>query len=189
MRQHTLKTMRSAWLLITFFLLAFLTGADSSPAQALPATSPPDPTADIPWNTTYNGVLDIQTAFNVARTQENAQLGTHLPMLALPSQVAWDVLSNGEKALWLINAERIDRGVMPLHGVESNVTNVAEYYAQYLLDNGELTVAHHLILNLSHQPLVCLSAGGCLRQPAALPIQVVVMVCSMNISLFKLVNA
>lgn len=56
-------------------------------------------------------------------------------MLALPSQAAWDALSNGEKALWLINAERADRGVMPLHGVESNVTSVAEYYADYLLVN------------------------------------------------------
>ena len=56
-------------------------------------------------------------------------------MLTLPSQGEWDGMTNGEKALWLINRERIDRGVMPLHDVEANVTGVAQYYADYLLDN------------------------------------------------------
>jgi uncharacterized protein YkwD len=135
MRRHTTKMMRFAWLPATFLLLAILVGSDSSPARALPAAYPPDPTTDIPWNAGTSSVLDIQAAFNNARTQENAQLGLHLPMLTLPVQLAWDALSNSEKALWLINAERIDRSVMPLHGVESNVTSVAEYYAQYLLDN------------------------------------------------------
>ncbi len=135
MLSHTTKKIRTGWLPATFLLLAILAGADSSPARALPASYPPDPTTDIPWNAGTSGVLDIQTAFNNARTQENAQLGLHLPMLTLPSQLAWDALSNSEKALWLINAERVDRGVMPLHGVESNVTSVAQYYAQYLLDN------------------------------------------------------
>jgi len=135
MRHHTANTMLSGWLLASFLLLALFIGSDSSPAQALPATYPPDPTADIPWSAGTSGVTDIQTAFNYARTQENAQLGIHLPMLVLPSQTAWDALSNGEMALWLINAERSDRGVMPLHGVESNVTSVAEYYADYLLEN------------------------------------------------------
>ena len=130
-----MKNIRSAMLLAVIFLLALLTGADSTPAQALPAAYPPDPTANIAWTAGTSGVLDVQIAFNYARAQENAQLGTHLPMLALPSQAAWDALSNGEKALWLINAERVDRGVMPLHGVESNVTSVAEYYADYLLEN------------------------------------------------------
>ena len=121
--------------LACFLLLAIMAGSHNFPAQALPASYPPDPTADIPWTAGTSGVLDIQAAFNNARTQENLQLGIHLPMLSLPSQSTWDGLSNGEKALWLINAERIDRSVMPLHGVESNVTSVAEYYADYLLEN------------------------------------------------------
>ena len=58
-----------------FLLLALLTGADSSPARALPAAYPPDPTANISWTAGTSGVLDVQTAFNYARTQENAQLG------------------------------------------------------------------------------------------------------------------
>jgi len=44
-------------------------------------------------------------------------------------------MSDGQKALWLINRERIDRSVMPLHGIETNVTVVAQYYAQYLIDH------------------------------------------------------
>ncbi len=122
-------------LLTGYFLMAFLFMSGSSPAQAILTSYPPDPTADIPWTAGTSGVTDIQTAFNYARTQENAQLGLHLPMLTLPSQSTWDALSNSEKAMWLINAERVDRSVMALHGVESNVTSVAVYYADYLLEN------------------------------------------------------
>ena len=37
--------------------------------------------------------------------------------------------------LWLINQERIDREIDPLHGGETHVTSVAQNYAQYLLEN------------------------------------------------------
>jgi len=96
---------------------------------------PPDPTADIAWSAGYSGVADIQAAFNNARSTENSQLGASIPMLSLPSQAAWDAMNDGEKALWLINREREDRGVHPLHGLETNVAGVAQYYAQYLIDN------------------------------------------------------
>jgi hypothetical protein len=96
---------------------------------------PNDPSSDIPWSAGYSGVTDIQIAFNNGRAQENIQLGTSIPMMTLPSQTTWNSMSNGEKALWLINRERIDRGVLPLHNVETNVTQIAEYYASYLLDN------------------------------------------------------
>jgi hypothetical protein len=135
MLQRRTKTFRLAGLLICFLLLTFALAWQFSPARAVPSAYPPDPTSDIDWNAGTSGVADVQTAFNYARTQENAQLGTSLPMLTLPSQSAWDAKSDGEKALWLINAERVDRGVTPLHGVESNVTSVAQYYADYLLDN------------------------------------------------------
>jgi len=101
----------------------------------VPWSYPPDPTADISWSGGTSGVADIQNAFNHARTTENSQLGTSTPALTMPSQSTWDGMSDGEKALWLINRERIDRGVLPLHGLETNVTGVAQYYAQYLLDN------------------------------------------------------
>ncbi|MGD9384305.1 MAG: hypothetical protein PVH55_09655 [Desulfobacterales bacterium] len=96
---------------------------------------PTDPTADIEWSEGFSGVADIENAFNNARSTENSQLSTSIPMLSLPSQEQWDRMSDGEKALWLINHERIDREVVPLHGIESHVTGVAQYYAQFLLEN------------------------------------------------------
>ncbi len=100
------------------------------------AAYPPDPTSDIPWPwSNETSVADIQSQFNDARTQENNQLGLAIPMLTLPSQSDWDAMSQGQKALWLINRERIDRGVAPLHGIEDNVSQVAQSYAQYLLDH------------------------------------------------------
>ena len=96
---------------------------------------PADPTVDIPWSCGFSGVVNIQCAFNNARSTENAQLGTSLPMLTLPSQATWDAMSDGEKALLLINLERIDRNIDPLDWMESNVTDVAQTYANYLLDN------------------------------------------------------
>jgi len=135
MLRLTTKTKHLTLLLACLLLVAGALAWHASPARALPSDYPPDPTSDIAWNAGTSGVADIQTAFNYARTQENAQLGLDLPMLSLPGQSAWDAMSDGEKALWLMNEERADRGVARLHGVESNVTSVAETYAQYLLDN------------------------------------------------------
>jgi hypothetical protein len=102
-----------------------------------PMAYPSDPVSDIDWLTSCgtSGVASIQCAFNNARTNENSQLGTSLSMLTLPHQSEWDSMSDGEKALWLINRERIDRGIDPLHGIEANVTDVAQTYANYLLNN------------------------------------------------------
>jgi hypothetical protein len=44
-------------------------------------------------------------------------------------------MDNGQRAIWLINRERIDRGIAPLHGLEANVAEVAQNYAEYLMDN------------------------------------------------------
>jgi uncharacterized protein YkwD len=98
---------------------------------------PADPAANIAWlpSCGYAGVASIQCAFNNARSVENTQLGASLPMLTLPAQATWDGMSNGEKALWLITRERSDRDVDPLTDVETNVTGVAQTYAQYLLDH------------------------------------------------------
>jgi len=96
---------------------------------------PTDPTTDIPWSTGMSTVTDIQTAFNNARNIENSQIGTSIPMLSMPSQTTWDGMTDNEKALWLVNRERIDRGIHALHGTETNVVEVAQYYADYLMDN------------------------------------------------------
>jgi uncharacterized protein YkwD len=112
-------------------LLALSTNPPGAPALSYP----PDPTADIPWSGGTSGVIDIQNAFNHARTVENGQLGLLIPSLSLPAQATWDLLSDSDKALWLINRERIDRGLVPLQGVLYNVVQVAQTYAQYLLDH------------------------------------------------------
>ena len=74
---------------------------------------PPDPTTDIPWNVGTNGVADIQAAFNNARVTENNQLGKTIPMLSLPSQVEWDGVSDGQKALSGKNRRGILRPAPP----------------------------------------------------------------------------
>ncbi len=100
-----------------------------------PSAYPSDPSANIPWLCGILGVESIQCAFNQARSAENAQLGTSLPPLAFPSQSTWDSMSDGGKGLWLMNRERIDRGIAPLEDIEANVTGVATTYANFLLDN------------------------------------------------------
>jgi len=80
-------------------------------------------------------VADIQSAYNNARAVENGHLGTAIPMLTLPPQAEWDRMNDGQKALWLINRERTDRGVHAIHRLESNVMSVAQTYAQYLIDH------------------------------------------------------
>jgi hypothetical protein len=42
-------------------------------------------------------------------------------------------MKSGERALWLINEERVARGLRPLHALEENVTEVAQSYAEFLL--------------------------------------------------------
>ena len=100
-----------------------------------PQSYPADPTLDIPWSSGTTGVADIQAAFNNARSMENSQLGISIPSLILPDQSTWDAMSENDKVVWLVNRERIDRGVHPMDGWEPNVVGVAQGYAQYLLDN------------------------------------------------------
>ncbi|MDM8520585.1 CAP domain-containing protein [Anaerolineales bacterium HSG6] len=94
---------------------------------------PSDPINNIPWTGSMATVADIEQAFNSARQAENEQLGLNIPTLQLPTE--WNSLGDAEKALWLINQERADRGLMMLQGVEENVTQVAQAYAEYLLTN------------------------------------------------------
>lgn len=120
------------------FTLGWQPAAQAS-APNLPASYPPDPNDEIPWSSGTAGVADIQAAFNYARAQENAQLGGAIPTIppiAMPPQSIWDQADDAHKALWLVNRERIDRGVKPLYlAPEANVTSVAVYYANYLLSH------------------------------------------------------
>lgn len=119
--------------LLGFFPASAQLVASVSPqAPTDPQSWPSDPTSEIAWPGPYGTVANIQSAFNNAHTQENAQLGLSLPMFILPSQSEWNAMSDGDKALWLINHERQARSVAPLHAVEFNVTSVAQNYANFL---------------------------------------------------------
>ncbi len=135
---------------LTFAMLVWLalagifsfqgTGALAAPGPdpQAPESIPPDPTNDIPWN--WNPDVDttvshIQAAFNNARAVENSQLGLSTPGMTMPSQAQWDAMDNNQRAFYLVNRERIDRGIHGLHNVQSDVIAVAQYYANYLLSH------------------------------------------------------
>ncbi|NJN84790.1 MAG: hypothetical protein HC802_22535, partial [Caldilineaceae bacterium] len=108
-------------------------GAQLQTDPAASASYPSDPSADIPWQQPFSGVGDIQAAFNDARAAENGMIGAVIQPMTLPSQSLWNAMDDGERALWLINQERSGRGLAPFHGVESNVTAVAQAWAEWLL--------------------------------------------------------
>jgi hypothetical protein len=104
----------------------------TSPLQA---AFPDDPLTDIEWSCGTSTVADVACAFNQAHHHENAELDIALPDIELPGQSTWNTMSDSEKTLWLVNVERRDRNLLPLHGVESHVVGVAQAYADYLLAN------------------------------------------------------
>jgi len=123
-------------LIIVGFLSLFVI-TPVQPSVSAPDSFPPDLTSNIPWSSGTSTVAHVQEAFNNARVTENSQLGTSIPSLTLPNQSTWDAMSGNEKAEWLVYRERVDRGLQPLHGFESNVTSIAQYYAEYLLNNNK----------------------------------------------------
>jgi hypothetical protein len=69
-------------------------------------------------------------------------------------------MDDGQRALWLINRERIDRGISLLHGLEANVSEVAQSYADYLMDHsafGHYEDGHSPWERLSTNPFI----GAC----------------------------
>ncbi len=103
-------------------------------------STPSNLTANIPWSpANFNTVADIQTAFTNARAGETTQLPGKsyypFPAMTLPAQGTWDAMSNSQKALWLINAERAARNVLPLEGADINAISVAQAHANYLFTN------------------------------------------------------
>ncbi len=62
--------------------------------------------------------------------------------LTMPSQASWDALSGSQKALFLLNAERVARGGsfpgvigLPFQDWQTNIQQVAQNYANYLVAN------------------------------------------------------
>ncbi len=121
--------------------------------------SPPNLSGNIPWTDTggtydpdsgiydasFNGVVDIESAFNNGRRQEEIQFGLStdfLGNLVLPDQSVWDIMTPDEKAMLIMNSERIVReemapGVLgyPFNGVQADVHDLAQYYSDYLVDH------------------------------------------------------
>ena len=110
------------------------------------ALSPPNLTTNIPWANADNSpttIAAIEAAFNAARRAEETQLSlpaNKLGNLKLPSN--WFSLTDNQKALYLINAERTARSGMqagveglPLAGVEEKISAISAAYAQLLVDN------------------------------------------------------
>lgn len=91
------------------------------------------PNADIKWSATGTTVQSIEQAFNYARGKDT----TISKKLIMPSQNDWDTMSVQEKALYLTNKERYDRGIKPFEGIDSNVVTIAQNYAQLLYDTGK----------------------------------------------------
>ncbi len=126
-------------LLVLVLALAPL-GLLSMRTLAAPLTlgsTPPVPTANIPWSGGYGSVADVQAAFNHAHQVEGAQLGISIPLLEFPTQADWDALNDNQKAFWLMNHERVYRGVDPWTDSEANVTAVAQGYANYLMSTNQ----------------------------------------------------
>ena len=176
-------------ILLFFFLLVLQVqnvaslSPESVPEQASMFSYPADPVGDISWSAGTSGVNDIQTAFNHARSVENSQLGTFLPGMVLPSQAIWGSMSDGEKALWLINQERVARDLDPLDDTEENVGGVAQYYADYLfqhnawghyedgnspwdrLNNNSAIGSCHDFLNVAENLAVFVTSGNSIDLP------------------------
>ena len=104
---------------------------------------------NIEYNNIGTTVSDIESAFNYARSLDS----TVNKALTLPSQEVWDSLSKEEQALYILNKERLDRGLKPFEGVVSmntkfNSTNpttlseVAQGYANVLYT--KTTLDHNL---------------------------------------------
>lgn len=136
-----------------FFFLCFST------VQTAYAGSPPNLTTNLIWTDSggsgnaaaFGGVADIELAFNNARRQEEVQLGlpaNQLGLLDLPAQAQWDALSMDQRALFLLNAERMARtgmktGVLglPFAAIESNLDKTAQTYAELLITSN--TFGHY----------------------------------------------
>ncbi len=159
--------MKTSLFSIALILTSFSVWADSPPN--LPTSSPVDKAVDnIHWvdtggeynldvnppvtNATFNGVVDIEAAFNNARRQEEIKLGLTsgtIGNLELPAQAVWDAMSDNAKALYILNDERVDRAGMitgviglPFEGIEAHIDDIAENYGDILHD-GDFTGHNH----------------------------------------------
>lgn len=101
--------------------------------------------ADIDWQggNVFSGtatLASVQDGYNHAREQENIALGTSLPPIQFPPEQTWNAKTINQKALWILNNERVDRGLIPFEGTAQQLIDVAQEYTQYMADND--TISH-----------------------------------------------
>ena len=97
------------------------------------------PNEDIDWiGSNYSDVIEIEKAFNNARVIDNSVF----QYLKMPSQTSWDGMSLQEQGLYLINSERLVRGIKPYEGISQNVADVAQQYADYIRSNNQV-IGHY----------------------------------------------
>ncbi len=85
----------------------------------------------------FSSVVEIEEAFNHARSFDK----TTSKYLKMPLQTTWDEWNFQQKALYIINSEREARGIKPFEGVSSSVVEIAQYYADFLQQIGN--IAHY----------------------------------------------
>jgi len=76
--------------------------------------TPPNGGENINYFTIGESVSDIEAAFNYARSFDSTVNGKKL---SLPSQDIWNKMAKEERALYILNRERVDRGLKPFEGV------------------------------------------------------------------------
>jgi hypothetical protein len=127
---------------------------------------------NLPANIAWNGpnvvaggttVDDVEAAFNYGRTHENTALGTNLPAINFPTNAVWNTMSLQEKSLWIINKERVDRGLVPFEACVDELMGITQNYAQYLFDNdttGHIADGHNALYRLQQNATVnsCMQA-------------------------------
>ncbi|MBK8504631.1 MAG: hypothetical protein IPL46_21935 [Saprospiraceae bacterium] len=131
--------------------------------SSLLAQGPNDPQdlnmdVNVPHN--WTTVANIENTFNTARRQEETQLGlgaNAIMNLDLPTQPVWDGYSIDQKALFVMNDERTSRaginygmGVvkgLPFNGIEANIDQVSQNWAQYNINNNIFEHCHPTMNN------------------------------------------
>ncbi|MCB0685365.1 MAG: hypothetical protein KDC53_02535, partial [Saprospiraceae bacterium] len=119
------------------------------------ADEPKDLNSNVMVAKDWSTVTTIENTFNAARRQEETQLGlgaNAIQNLNLPDQTTWDGYSIDQKALYIMNDERTSRagvnygmgGVkgLPFNGIEANLDQVSQDWAQYNVDNNVFEHCH-----------------------------------------------
>nr|WP_306139198.1 DUF1566 domain-containing protein [Rheinheimera baltica] len=83
-------------------------------------------------------VDDIARAFNYARSLDPS---VHQYLL-MPEQAQWDAMSVQQKGLYLVNAERVARGIKPYAGFDAAMVEVAQTYATYIQSRNQV-IGHY----------------------------------------------